>query len=272
MKEEKFPEVFWNGKWAPICGHNFWDGMYGEGYSLNHGANLFCRKLNSSIYSLGILTRNNDKPLESDGLRIGSCPPDTDNWASCSRFWEMGNPSSICSAGQLASIEIKCLSVPAISDEVRLKEGKFPEVFVNVYGENIWAPICGHDFWNSDNGANLFCQKLDSSLYTSGKVKKIRGPLERDGLRIGACCDQDTKWMACTCGGNQLGIPSTLCSAGQNASIEIECISDPSTSRRRRAAENWSTTSTTRTNTNSIGKFSVLATLTKPILNSKGSI
>ena len=57
-------EVFWNGKWAPICGHNFWDGMYGEGYSLNHGANLFCRKLNSSIYSLGILTRNNDKPLE----------------------------------------------------------------------------------------------------------------------------------------------------------------------------------------------------------------
>ena len=43
--------------------------------------------------------------------------------------------------------------------------------------------------------------------------------------------------------------------------------------RRRRAAENWSTTSTT-TATNditSIGKFSVLATLTQPILNSKGN-
>ena len=34
LVEEKFPEVFWNGVWTPICGHWFWNNDY--------GADLFC--------------------------------------------------------------------------------------------------------------------------------------------------------------------------------------------------------------------------------------
>ena len=142
--------------------------------------------------------------------------------------------------------------IPLISDGVRLKEGKFPEVFWN----GKWVPICGHNFWDNNHGANLFCQKLNSSLFTSGIVTRTNQPLETDGLRIGSCLAQD-KWLSCTNGGNFLE-EEGLCVAGDVASVEIECISDPSSARRRRATENRSIISTTAaTNTsNLIGKFS----------------
>ena len=43
--EEKYPEVFWNGKWSPICGPCFWNNDF--------GASLFCQRL-SSNYQSGI--------------------------------------------------------------------------------------------------------------------------------------------------------------------------------------------------------------------------
>ena len=124
-------------------------------------------------------------------------------------------------------------TIPLISDGVRLKEGKFPEVFWN----GKWVPICGHNFWDSNYGGNLFCQKLNSSLFTSGIVTRSNKPLEIDGLRIGKCLAQDD-WLSCTGGGNFLK-EEGLCVAGDVASVEIECISDPSTT----------TTTTTTTTT-----------------------
>ena len=105
LKDGKFPEVFWNGNWAPICGHWFWNN--------NHGATLFCQKLDSSFTS-GIVTRREDKPLESDGLRIGECR-EQDHWLSCSGGGnKLDNPScgGGCCAGSEASIEIKCQECP----------------------------------------------------------------------------------------------------------------------------------------------------------------
>ena len=103
----------------------------------------------------------------------------------------------------------------SFSDSVRLKEGKFPEVFWN----GNWAPICGHWFWNNNYGATLFCQKLDSSFTSGIVIRREDKPLESDGLRIGECREQD-HWLSCTGGANELDNPSCGggCSGGSGCS------------------------------------------------------
>ena len=102
-------------------------------------------------------------------------------------------------------------------------EGKFPEV--NVNGE--WFPICGHYFWDNNNGASLFCQRLDPK-YSSGIMNERRDlPLESNGIVIGNCCSHDIDLLSCSCGGNTLNEPSYYdghCFAGKPATVEIECI------------------------------------------------
>ena len=101
FKDNRFPEVFLNGIWSPICGHWFWDNYYGAG--------LFCQKLTSNVHSTGKVIRRTDKPLESDGIKIGTCLID-DQWGTCSggnNDHETGQDPG-CAAGQPASIEILC--------------------------------------------------------------------------------------------------------------------------------------------------------------------
>ena len=112
--------------------------------------------------------------------------------------------------------------------DVRLIEGKFPEVMVN--GE--WFPICGHYFWNDIYGASLFCQRLDSK-YSSGITTERRDlPLERDGILIGQCCSNDIDLLSCGCGTNtyleQTSFYNVKCTAGDPSTVEIECI-EPTT-------------------------------------------
>ena len=111
LKDEKFPEVFLNGTWSPICGHWFWDNDY--------GAKLFCQILMSNPDSIGVVIRRTDKPLESDGVRIGKCLIN-DQWLSCSGGCnDLGtgkdcpeqcgcNNIDNCGADSPASIEIQC--------------------------------------------------------------------------------------------------------------------------------------------------------------------
>ena len=110
-------------------------------------------------------------------------------------------------------------------NDLRLRENKYPEILIN----DKWSPICGHHFWDNKYGATIFCQKL-SSEYTSGKVKNTGLPLVSDGVRIGQCNSQDKSFSSCSGGGcndypevgGQCG--GGNCSAGQAATIEIECF------------------------------------------------
>ena len=110
---------------------------------------------------------------------------------------------------------------------VRLVDGNFPEVFLN----GIWSPICGHWFWDTDFGANLFCQKLTSDPASTGYViRRVDKPLEKDAIRIGKCLSND-KWLSCSGGCNNLGTGKGCnnhdnCGAKQPASIEIKCNQD----------------------------------------------
>ena len=90
----------------------------------------------------------------------------------------------------------------------------------------IWSPLCGHYFWDTEFGANFFCQKLTSNSASTGKIIKRPEPLERDGIRVGTCLSTD-QWLSCTGGCNDLGIGKgcAQCQAGSpyTGSIEIKC-------------------------------------------------
>jgi len=108
---------------------------------------------------------------------------------------------------------------------VRIKQEKYPEIFLN----GKWVPICGHYFWDTNYGADLFCQKLDPK-FTSGIVSKSHGKrLASDGVRIGKCQQGDQRLKSCTGGCNDFGIGNELfgcanCEAGQLAAVEIQCF------------------------------------------------
>jgi len=229
IKQEKYPEIFLNGKWVPICGHYFWD--------TNYGADLFCQKLDPK-FTNGIVSKSHGKRLASDGVRIGKCQPEDQQLLSCTGGGNdlgIGNgfATANCEAGQLAAVEIQCYTVsekidtqqPQVYQEigsVRLVEEKFPEVFWN----GVWTPICGHWFWNNDYGADLFCQKLDSK-YVSGTVIKRRDvKLRQNGIQIGECKTNDNSLLACTGGCNDLKTGNghcAKCGIGQKAAINIKC-------------------------------------------------
>ena len=48
---------------------------------------------------------------------------------------------------------------------VRLGDMDIAEVFFN----HQWVPICGHWFWDNDEGANLFCQELG---FEAGNIRR----------------------------------------------------------------------------------------------------
>ena len=71
-----------------------------------------------------------------------------------------------------------------------------------------WVPICGHYFWDNNNGATLFCEQLG---FPEGKIiggtygTGDRYTLQKDALKIGKCTNGDS-WLSCTGGCNDLGI------------------------------------------------------------------
>ena len=110
LKDEKYPEIWFNGKWSPICGHYFWDNDY--------GASLFCQKLNST-YTSGIVKKHYSIPLASHGIRVGKCTRQDNSLLSCTggcNDLQVGgvcsnNPNGAkCGVGQGATHEIECFS------------------------------------------------------------------------------------------------------------------------------------------------------------------
>ena len=97
-----------------------------------------------------------------------------------------------------------------------------------VYWGNTWMPICGHFFWDNQNGAKLFCEKMG---YTSGKFSG-RGSGQKyslDSFKIGNCNDGD-KWESCSGGCNEYEAGGkcndswgSYCTKGQEVKITIKC-------------------------------------------------
>ena len=102
-----------------------------------------------------------------------------------------------------------------------------------IYWGNQWMPICGHYFWNNQDGAKLFCQKMG---YHSGKMERRSGEkYSMDSFRVGQCNDGDN-WESCSggcndyqggdaCSNNKNG----KCDQNQEVKITIECSGGEST-------------------------------------------
>ena len=69
------PEVFYNNRWTPICGHYFWNN--------NIGADLFCQQFNQGYLS-GTINKGtvSEYTLNTDALKIGQCNKG-DSWLGC---------------------------------------------------------------------------------------------------------------------------------------------------------------------------------------------
>ena len=86
-----------------------------------------------------------------------------------------------------------------------------------------WYPICGHQFWNNNNGASTICKALG---FSSGTLQRGQ-PYDLDSMEVGLC-NPGQPLDACTGGGNRWGPPSTSgwCRKGQDAGITVTCLKE----------------------------------------------
>jgi len=231
---------FWSAKMTPAS--HFRCDCNVEGTEKNPDGNFDCSpntgkctcKAGWTTYDCGISDPDyNPDPVDSCELECNGQPCNSDNTAcDC----QNGSSQSDCSADPC---ELECNGQPCNSDNtacdcqngssqsdctgegaVQLRNGKYPEVFLN----GIWSPICGHWFWNTNFGANLFCQELTSNPASTGQVIRRKYAFGKDAIRIGRCESND-QWLSCTGGCNDLGTGKGCadCRKGQKASIEIKC-------------------------------------------------
>ena len=68
------------------------------------------RYFQTLVFNIGIVSKIPGKPLASDGMRVGKCNSN-DEWLKCTGGCNenaIGNGCAQCSAGNKASVEIKC--------------------------------------------------------------------------------------------------------------------------------------------------------------------
>ena len=110
-----------------------------------------------------------------------------------------------------------------------------------MFSNLMWSPICGHYFWDNDNGATLFCKKLG---FENGTVlpKKHQDPKKhptprrerfsysQDAFRVGKCSSGDPLITRCSdgcndyvTGGRCIDNEEANCDQGQKVGIKITC-------------------------------------------------
>jgi len=92
-----------------------------------------------------------------------------------------------------------------------------------VYSSGKWYPICGHYFWDDNNGATKVCQQLG---FSSGKKDKKKSPAySKDAMPVGECKSGESL-TACTDGGNawgNFGWRNNDCRKGKKVRCLVKC-------------------------------------------------
>ena len=89
------------------------------------------------------------------------------------------------------------------------------------------VPICGHYFWENNNGARLFCKMLGKGGGNVNKNQDIE--LTEDAYYAGTCSSADKNITKCSAGGNHHTLGGTeflggsSCNKGSKAAISIGC-------------------------------------------------
>mmetsp|Transcript_149269 Transcript_149269/g.271299 ORF Transcript_149269/g.271299 Transcript_149269/m.271299 type:complete len:1166 (-) Transcript_149269:104-3601(-) len=82
--------------------------------------------------------------------------------------------------------------------------------------QGTFYPICGHWFWNDDNGASAFCRKLG---FTNGIRYTVRDQYSTDALMVGTCSPGTTNFTNCN---KDFGFISS-CNAGSSIGVRVSC-------------------------------------------------
>ena len=89
------------------------------------------------------------------------------------------------------------------------------------YVTNKYVPICGHWFWDNNNGAKSFCQRIG---YSNGAVSRTYQAYTEDAIRLGRCSwGEDIQSCSSGCRDKGIGNGCSNCAAGQNVGIKISC-------------------------------------------------
>ena len=110
--------------------------------------------------------------------------------------------------------------------EVRAAGGKsvtpgvafVPEVMYN--GQ--WSPICGHYFWDNNNGAAAVCKILG---FSGGMLELTHTAYSSDAMPVGNC-NAGEALTSCTHGGNDWGNFESnhgYCKTGQQVGLTVTC-------------------------------------------------
>ena len=99
--------------------------------------------------------------------------------------------------------------------DVSLGSDGSPYIFWN--GD--WSPICGHWFWNDQNGAKSFCKKLG---FPDGSLNKEKSEYGEDAIEIGVCRPGEMI-HSCTGGSNEYK-KTGWCQAGNAVKMTISCV------------------------------------------------
>ena len=108
------------------------------------------------------------------------------------------------------------------SDECNNGDVKLqPDGTPKFYWNGKWSPICGHYFWNNQEGSISFCKKLG---YVGGNLTKTKGTYEDDAITVGRCeANEDLESCSGGCNDKIIGNGCLDCRAGKEVSIKIEC-------------------------------------------------
>ena len=97
------------------------------------------------------------------------------------------------------------------------------------YVTNKYVPICGHWFWDNNNGAKSICQKLG---YSNGALSRTNQAYTEDAVMLGRCkSGEDAQHCSEDCRRNS-GAEKFVgkvfqgcadCTAGQRVGIKISC-------------------------------------------------
>ena len=69
--------------------------------------------------------------------------------------------------------------------DTKLDEDGIPYLF----WDDVWSPICGHYFWNNQDGAKAFCKKLG---FTGGVISEKNIQYKEDAIQVGKCNSGET--------------------------------------------------------------------------------
>ena len=97
--------------------------------------------------------------------------------------------------------------------DIKLGTDGIPYLFWNAN----WSPICGHFFWNNQEGAKAFCEKLG---FTGGTHTR-GGSYSEDAIEIGTCQAGEAV-DSCTGAANHYQ-NTNWCQAGNEVKLTISC-------------------------------------------------